>query len=218
MDFSFNRRGKEYNRHVINVTFKYSVKEYNLFYGGTYVKLGYTPDECELTDNVCVRDGELLAIRVGEEVHSPITADILGKYFVFEDGKYRVAKTIPVVLTVAQLRDELYRNGFVCDGIHFVRFKRSSGSSRVGKCLFIDDRMYSRMHKWELCGLSVKDGQQIDLAALEAYIALTLSSIIGLVSIRPENFLVIDDFESVFRDDVIAVRAGDDGWLSASKE
>lgn len=218
MDFSFNRRGKEYNRHVVNVTFKYSVKEYNLFYGNIYVKLGYLPEECELIDNVCVQGGELLAVRVGAEVSSPITAEILGKYFAFEDGVYRLAKTIPVVLTVAQLRDMLYQNGFVCDGIHFVRFKRSSGSSRVGKCLFIDDRMYSRMHKWELCGLTVKEGQQIDLAALEAYIALTLSSIIGLVSIRPENFLVIDDYESVFRDEVIAVRASDDGWLTASPE
>lgn len=218
MDFSFNRRGKEYNRHVVNVTFKYSVKEYNLFYGNTYVKLGFMPEECELTDNVCVRDGELLAVRVNAEVSSPITAEILGKYFAFDGGMYRVVKAIPVVLTVAQLRDMLYQNGFVCDGIHFVRFKRSSGSSRVGKCLFIDDRMYSRMHKWGLCGLTVKDGQQIDLAALEAYIALTLSSIIGLVSIRPENFLVVDDFESVFNDDVIAVRANDDGWLTAAPE
>lgn len=218
MDFTFNKRGKEYCRRVINVTFKYSVKEYNQFWGDLYVKLGYLPEDIEITDGVCVRDGTLIAVKVGHQTTSPLSADVLGPYFTWDGEAYRLNKTIPVVLTVAQLRDFLYQKGFVCDGIKFVRFKRSSGSSRVGKCLFIDEKMYSRMHKWELCGLKVKDGDPIDLAALEAYIALTLSSIIGLVSIRPENFLVIEDYESVFRDKVIATRADDDGWLVAEPE
>ena len=33
MDFTFSKRGKEYCRRVINVTFKYSVKEFNRFFG-----------------------------------------------------------------------------------------------------------------------------------------------------------------------------------------
>lgn len=218
MDFSFNKRGKEYTRRVINVTFKYSVKAFNLFFGQTYIKLGYTPDDVELKDSACVIDGELVAIKTGEPVNSPLSGEILGDYFSYEDGVYKMTKTPPVIFTVAQLREALYQRGFVCDDIHFVRFKRSSGSSRVGKCLFIDDRMYSRMHRWELCGLKINKGDKVDLAALEAYIALTLSSIIGLVSIRPENFLVIDDYESVFKDKVIATRAGDDGWLTAKPE
>ena len=123
-----------------------------------------------------------------------------------------------VLYSVAQLREKLYKDGFVCDGIRFCRFKRSSGSSRVGKCLFIDEKLYSRIHKWEMCGLKIKEGQQVDLAALEAYIALSLSSIIGLISIRPENFLVIDDYNSVFKDKVIAVKADSDGWLTSAPE
>lgn len=216
MDFSFNKRGKEFCRRVINVTFKYSVKEYNLFFGNTYIKLGYTPEEVQLQDNIYVVDGELIAIKVGAHVENPAAANILGGYFKFEDGVYKLQKNINVVFTVAQLRDFLYQQGFVCDGIRFQRFKRSSGSSRVGKCLFIDEQLYPRMHKWELCGLKIKDGQETDLAALEAYIALTLSSIIGTVSLRPENFLVVDDYKSVFKDRVIAVGADSAGWLEAS--
>lgn len=123
-----------------------------------------------------------------------------------------------VLLTVAQLRNRLYQDGFTCDGIVFRRFKRSSGSSRIGKCLFIDEQLYPRMHKWELCGLKVKEGQEIDLAALEAYIALTLSSIVGTIPLRPENFLVIDDYKSVFKDRVVATRIGSDNWLTSKPE
>lgn len=218
MDFTFSKRGKEYCRRVINVTFKYSVKEFNRFFGNLYVKFGYLPQDVTLTDNICMKDGELIAVRVGAPVESPISPQELGDLFVFDNGTYRLGKTMKVLLTVAQLRNLLYQDGFVCDGIVFRRFKRSSGSSRIGKCLFIDEQLYPRMHKWELCGLKIKEGQEVDLAALEAYIALTLSSITSTLPLRPENFLVIDDFKSVFKDKVVATRIGEDGWLTSEPE
>lgn len=218
MDFTFSKHGKEYCRRVINVTFKYSVKEFNRFFDDTYIKFGYLPQDIQLVDNVCFKDDELIAVRVGKPVECPLTQQELGDLFVFDNGTYRLGKSMKVLLTVAQLRNRLYQDGFTCDNIRFRRFKRSSGSSRVGKCLFVDDRLYPQMHKWELCGLKVKDGQEIDLAALEAYIALTLSSIIGILPLRPENFLVIDDYKSVFKDLVVATRIGDDGWLTSKSE
>lgn len=218
MDFTFSKRGKEYCRRVINVTFKYSVKEFNRFFDNTYIKYGYLPQDVQLKDNICIKNGELIAVKVGAPVENPVSPQELGDLFVFDNGTYRLGKTMKVLLTVADLRNRLYHDGFKCDGITFQRFKRSSGSSRVGKCLFIDERLYPRMHKWELCGLKVKDGQEIDLAALEAYIALTLSSIINTLPLRPENFLVIDDFSSVFKDRVVATRIGDDGWLTSKPE
>ncbi len=218
MDFTFSKRGKEYCRRVINVTFKYSVKEFNRFFGNVYIKYGYLPQDVQLEDNICIKNGELIAVKVGAPVENPVSPQELGDLFVFDSGTYRLGKTMKVLLTVADLRNRLYHDGFKCDGITFQRFKRSSGSSRVGKCLFIDERLYPRIHKWELCGLKVKDGQEIDLAALEAYIALTLSSIIGTIPLRPENFLVIDDYKIVFKDRVIATRIGDDGWLASKPE
>ena len=135
MAFTFNKRGKEYCRRVINVTFKYSVKEYNRFFDNTYIKFGYLPSDINLVDSVDVRDGELIAIRVDSDVSDPVQSSYLGKYFTYEDGKYQLTKPLKVLFTVADLRDRLYKDGFICDGIHFRRFKRSSGSSRVGKCL-----------------------------------------------------------------------------------
>lgn len=51
------------------------------------------------------------------------------------------------------LRQHFYANGFCLDGIHYVRYKRSAGSSREGKCLFIDERLNRHMTKWSECGL-----------------------------------------------------------------
>ena len=39
------------------------------------------------------------------------------------------------------IREYLYINGFTIDGIHYVRWNRSGGSSRVGKCLFINEKL-----------------------------------------------------------------------------
>lgn len=217
-DFSFLLGDKEYTTRVINVTFKYSVKEYNRVNGDVYIKNGYRFEEVHLTDCVDVRNGELIAVQVGTAVTVPVSNTILGKYFYFAKGSYCAKTNIKSVLTVADLRNTLYKDGFYCNGIHYVRFKRSSGSSRVGKCLFIDEKLYPAMHRWEMCGIKAADGQEIDLAALEAYIALTLSSIIDTVEINPENILVINDYESVFKDDVIAVREDEFGNLTAGPE
>lgn len=218
-DFTFEIRGKEYCRRVLNVTFKYSVKEYNCFFNKVYIKFGYLPEDITLRDGICLIDGKLAAIQVDVPVESEISQEILGDYFCYKDGCYRTSgKAIRVLYTVAQLRDKLYADGFICDKIKFCRFKRSSGSSRVGKCLFIDEKLYRRIHKWEMCGLKVREGEEVDLAALEAYIALTLSSIIGTITIKPENFLVIDDYKSVFKDKVIAVRADENGKLVSRPE
>lgn len=62
---------------------------------------------------------------------------------------------------IKELRAHFYQNVFYLDGVHYVRYKRSAGSSREGKCLFIDERLYKAMDKWSACGLKL----QTDLAS-----------------------------------------------------
>ena len=205
-NFSFVANGKNYSTHIINVTFNYNVREFNRTANNTYVRLGYSPDESDFHDGVVVDDGKLIGIKVEQDIKYPVPDNILGKYFRFCNGQYVANSNIPVVKKVSEIREELYKNGFVCDGIQFVRYKRSAGSSRLGTCLFIDKRLYAPMIKWSMCGLKIAENQEIDLAALEAYISLTLSSIIGTVEIKPENILLIDDYKSKFIDHVIATR------------
>lgn len=250
--FSWFPTEYEHTVRVINLTFKYSVKEFNKISVSIedpeekkknskrkkkpkskkekllaakskkdisiYVRNGYQFENIELENGAYVQNGVLLAIQTGINIppDKALSDDILQGIFVYKDGKYRL-KNNQTVKTVADIRKDVYENGFYCDGIHYVRYKRSSGSSRVGKCLFIDETLYPRMHKWEMMGIKVKDGDEVDLAALEAYIALTLSSIIDIIHIDPRSILVVDDYESIFMDDVIATTIKD-GWLHTEEQ
>ena len=111
------------------------------------------------------------------------------------------------------LRQHFYANGFHLDGIHYVRYKRSAGSSREGKCLFIDERLYRHMTKWSECGLK----PQKDLAAWESYQALSLSGIKGTIEIPLDGILFVPDYKSTFTDEVISVEMRD-GKLSAEQK
>lgn len=221
-NFSFkDKNDYEYTSEVCNVTFKYSVKEYNMTGKGIYVKFGYRLQDIKLKNAIAIKHGEVIAIDTNEKILPGVVAQekILGDQFYYDrdDNKYHIKRN-KTLMTVADLRNEIYEKGFTLEGKQYIRFKRSSGSSRVGKCLFIDEKLYSRMHRYEMTGISVKPGQDIDLAALEAYIALTLSSIIGTVEIDPKSILIVDDYQSVFKDHVIATRIKDGKLHTAPEE
>lgn len=205
-DFSFNKNGKQYSSRVINVTFKYKLAEFNRLASDTYVRRGIDGRRLEFQDCAALQNGKLVGIELGKPVENPLAENVLGKSFAFKEGVYKLVKNPKVVMTTAEIRNQLYAEGFYCGGIKYVRWKRSAGSARVGKCLFIDERLYDKMHEWEMCGLSVKENDEVDLAALESYISLTNSSIIDTMEIHPENILIVPDYESVFADDVISVK------------
>lgn len=219
--FSFEYLNKEFSDKVINVTFKYSYKEFNKIKKDTYVADGYQLADLNFVDGIAINTNKEV---VGVITNTPVTYFIenLPPYFSCETNpaqeKLYKVKTIPVKKTVEELRHYLYENGFVCEGRKYVRFKRSSGSARVGKCLFIDKRLYDDIHKWEMCGLEVDDGDEIDLAALEAYISLPTSSIIDTLEINPKSILVIPDYESEFEDDCIVTEIGEDKWLHTTEK
>lgn len=222
---------KEYSNMVINVTFNYSVKEFNRIKVDTYMKFGYELSKNEFKNCICkdTLTGEVIGVRTDRWIDKRLMCNNLPPQFCYKeevDEETFVHKIMYILKTstnktivdVATLRNILYKDGFKCDGRNYVRFKRSSGSSRVGKCLFIEKNLSKHMQKWGLCGLEVKDGEEIDLAALEAYIALPTSSIIDVIKIDPKSILIIDDYESVFNDTVIETTIGDDGWLHTNEK
>lgn len=113
-------------------------------------------------------------------------------------------------IQIKKLREYFYTNGFNLGGVHYVRYKRSAGSSREGKCLFIDERLYKAMSKWSECGLKT----QSDLASWESYKALSLSSIKGTVTIPLDGILFVPDYKSTFTDEVVSIEM-QDGKLTA---
>ena len=122
--------------------------------------------------------------------------------------------------TTKQLRHKLYADGFNISinnqTIHYVRYKRSSGASRLGKCLFIQEKYYDEMMKWSMCGIDTTN-DKIDLASFESYVALSLSSIEDTIKIKPNEILLINDYESTFTDDVIVCKE-ENGQLMTSEE
>ena len=117
-------------------------------------------------------------------------------------------------IKIKDLRAHFYENGFYLDGVHYVRYKRSAGSSREGKCLFIDERLYKAMDKWSSCGLKT----QVDLASWESYKALSLSSIKGTVDIPLHGILFVPDYKSVFTEEVISVELKDSKLVAEQKQ
>ena len=109
-----------------------------------------------------------------------------------------------------EIREQLYKYGFnaYVEGKlqHFVRYKRTSGSARVGKCLFINEKYKNKMIDWSFCGIPHEEGQEMDIAGLEAYISLPTSSAISRFTLKPENILLIEDEKSTFEDTVMATK------------
>ena len=217
-NFSFNLSGFNYTKHVCSVTFKYSVKEFNRLASDVYIRHDVDLRKADFKDCVWIEDGRLLGVQAGREVKRSVDNELLGKWFVFEDGQYKSTGKFKTIMSAKKIREWIYEHGFYMDGIRFVRFMRSAGSARTGKCLFIDEKMYPLIHEWEMCGLHINEGDECDLAGIESYISLTASSIIGAIQIRPENILLVDDYESVFKDTVVAVEQGEDGHLKASEK
>lgn len=226
---SFICNGKEYSSKVINVTFKYAVKEFNKVAKNTYVRRGYnlrdyTIENGYATDFDSNGSKILVVIKTNEPFYNKMDLSLLPSYFSCKYSEadmtytYFVCGTIKTVISSKELRKWCYKNGFICNGIHYCRFKRSSGSARVGKCLFIDSRLYPYMHASEQCGLNVKPGEELDIAAFEAYISLPTSSIIDTITINPENILVISDWESIFYDKAVCTDLGSDGWLQTEEK
>ncbi len=123
-----------------------------------------------------------------------------------------------VILKRKELRKEFYENGFTLKftdenvnkgkefSIKYVRYKRTSGSSRSGQCLFIKEELYDYMNKWSLCGIDEESSEvKENLVSFEAYKALSLSSIEATIQIDPKSILVLDDYEAKVKDKCINV-------------
>lgn len=190
------KKNRFYSTDIITVTFKYSCNDDN-------------PEEySESIFNI----NQTLRILTAEKNNTPKNKRT------YINAKIKETKELLDIakrnIKTKDLRDLLYTNGFkiVIDGKekHFVRYKRSSGSARVGKCLFINKKYHKKMIDWSFADIPHKIGEEMDCSSMEAYISLPTSSCINRMVLYPENILLVDDKESVFKDTVMAVKSANE--------
>ncbi|MDE7062135.1 MAG: hypothetical protein K2O73_02695, partial [Lachnospiraceae bacterium] len=120
-DFAFQVNDHSYTTQVINLTFQYSVKEWNAVTKGTFVKFGYYYKSLMFKDCIARNDcGEIVGIQTGEKLCSPV--EDLPSYFHVADveihdrnkgtkvqKQYQLIKELPTAKCSAELRRELYQ-------------------------------------------------------------------------------------------------------------
>lgn len=227
----FSKNGYDYTTAVINVKFKYTRHDF-VNINGIYVREGYKVSEAFINaSEVRTTDSGkqiLVALKTYQPLdYPPLPDDLLGKYFTYDPEnnwyvkcKDEKGKTVSFdsVEDKYSLRKKLYRDGFDIDGVHYVRYKRSAGSSRTGQCLFIAEPLYKKMMDWSLCGLDLKNREEMDLASFEAYVSLSLSSITDTLRIPKESILFMKDTKSTFYTHAVSVEAETDGRLNSTEK
>lgn len=228
-DYPYLDGKKRFCRAVVSLSFNRAIKLYESC-GNRYVLNGHSVTDADMQDHVCISTvggkPTLIAIDVSfwensgyAPVKKPIAEGILGKYFKYDSDTRtykRSDKTIPTDISCLEIREHLYTHGFDIDGVHYVRYKRSAGASRDGRCLFIAEPLYTDMMAWSSCDLSADTAS--DQASWQAYIALTLSSIESTIRLPKKSILIIRDRVSRFTDTVICVKETDTHDLRAEEE
>ena len=193
------KKERYYTYAIINVTFKYACKEEtkkNIL--NKYINIMKEIELSNMKYEISLEQDELKKKAIEKYYNNKILTNINNIKYINRN------------ITKQEIRNKLYKNGFDINingkNRHFVRYKRTSGSARVGKCLFIDDRYYKKMLDWSFAGIKHKPTTDIDVAGIEAYISLPTSSSIGRFKLKPENILLIDDEKSTFTDTVMATK------------
>ncbi len=249
--FSSEMGGQNYTDAIVCVTFDTAYKEYNAFgriegyvgSGTLYIRNGYkydngyivnsAGDRFQIEDNICIADGSVIAVITGADTENCKLDNALAgsKYFgINADNQYTVIKPFKKIKGTKELREELYKNGFSLSKgngkqIKYVRYKRSAGMSRQGKCYFIRKELYKKMMKWsdfepgktQMASELKKYGltASANPVSHEAYTALTLSSIEDKVEIDLRSILFVKDVVCSFPEKVYNVTSDENGNAKA---
>ena len=213
--------GRLYTDEIITVTFKYACKpekDYDYKNDDRLDSLNLTLSmlEKELSYFEITNKDILSSIDKKNKEKEKLNEEEIKIEKQFKNLKFNIKNTSKIIKTVQcninkkEIRQQLYKYGFNINingkEKHFVRYKRSSGSARVGKCLFINEKYAKKMIDWSFAGLPHKENQEMDCASMESYIALPTSSCIDRFYLKPENILLIEDGKSTFKDTVMATR------------
>ncbi|EQB3101488.1 hypothetical protein ACYIU4_002851 [Clostridium botulinum] len=96
--------------------------------------------------------------------------------------------------------------------IHYVYWFRTSAKARVGEVFFINKEIHNKINNWQQMGIEFAKDEECKLVEMEAYKALTASSLENLIKINPRTeILVLDDFDSFSTHKCKLVKVDDNG-------
>jgi hypothetical protein len=114
------------------------------------------------------------------------------------------------------IREKLYQDGFKLTHVHVEKGQeikeettykfwfRTPAKSRVGDSIFISEKIYDEITKWQDMGLTLPSGET-KVVEFQAYRSLTASHIERTIKINPKNILVVSDLDSFMETDIISV-------------
>ncbi len=120
------------------------------------------------------------------------------------------------------LREKLYKNGFTLVHKHTrkgheveekVTYKfwfRTPAKSRVGDSLFINEKLYDEIVKWQDMGLMLPSGET-KVVEFQAYRSLTASSVEDFIEINTKHLLVVNDLDSYMNTNIVSVEINENG-------
>ena len=112
------------------------------------------------------------------------------------------AKKSKRLISKKKLRQMAYRDGVTINGVRYVNFQRTSSKARTGNCLFIDERYFEEMEKWQTMEIPFREifakDDRVDIVSTRSYESLTSSSIIGTLEIDPYSILLIDEADGTY--------------------
>lgn len=220
----FEVNGKQYTNDIICVSFKYyydiskenklNVKEFNkrianynkveIKYNKNKIRKANSELRNELLSDI-YDDLKIKAVR--NYINNKNKVEVKNKSLEIKNKNKAFQRKLisKYIKSTSTIRKDLYKNGFdilfAGNKVHYVRFLRSSGSSRVGKCLFIKEELHNKIMEWSYMGLNIDEMSETDLASLESYLALPVSSIIDTMEgIKAENILFINEVKSTFKE------------------
>lgn len=88
--------------------------------------------------------------------------------------------------------------------IHYNMLYRSTGKAKAGECMFICDKLFKKTQNFIRMGYKLPK-ENAPLVEIGAYSSLVASTIVGKIQINPKNILILKDYNSFFKTNVISI-------------
>lgn len=112
-----------------------------------------------------------------------------------------------------EIRNHFYNNGVPIvyhtrkgdETIVYRMLYRTPGKAKAGKCMFIREKLYKKARNFLYMGIKLKK-KNAPIVEIGAYSSLITSTIVGKIRIKPEEILVLNDFDSTFKTNIVAIK------------